>query len=257
MGGVVVQDKKGRKRLQNDFLSLVDPRTQLLDLFDHVPGAYVFLKDKSSRYMWINQVMCEVFGIDDPLAIVGKTDFDYFPPAVAAQYIEQDEAVLASKEPEFNRLWLVPDSRGTPHWYVSNKFVLNGADGNPVGVIGIKRKYEMLGGDESKHGRLLPVVDYVIKHFGDPIEVSQLAELADLSISQLQREFSRLFGVSPSQYVREVRVGVARHLLKTTDNRLSAIASHCGFCDQSHFSRIFKTVTGITPLQYRKRFIVS
>jgi transcriptional regulator GlxA family with amidase domain len=56
------------------------------------------------------------------------------------------------------------------------------------------------------------------------------------------------------QYIREVRVGVARHLLETSNQSLTNIAVQCGFYDQSHFTRQFKASTGITPLDYRRRF---
>ena len=100
----------------------------------------------------------------------------------------------------------------------------------------------------------MKVVEFVTAHFHEPILVADLAEQAMLSESQLHREFGRRFGITPNQYIREVRIGVARHILETEDLSMAQVASQCGFYDQSHFSRQFKTSTGLTPLQYRRRF---
>ena len=53
-----------------------------------------------------------------------------------------------------------------------------------------------------------------------------------MKVSQLQ------FGITPIRYLREVRIGVARHLLESSDVDLSQIAAKCGFYDQSHLIRI-------------------
>ena len=52
-------------------------------------------------------------------------------------------------------------------------------------------------------------------------------------------------------YVRHVRIEFARRELAASSASLSAIAAAAGFCDQSHFSRLFKRYTGLTPAEYR------
>ncbi len=74
------------------------------------------------------------------------------------------------------------------------------------------------------------------------------------AVSQLQREFAKNFGITPVRYLREVRIGVARHLLESSDMGLIQIASQCGFYDQSHLTRHFKSSTGLTPMKYRQRY---
>ncbi|HIK90856.1 MAG TPA: helix-turn-helix domain-containing protein, partial [Planctomycetes bacterium] len=64
------------------------------------------------------------------------------------------------------------------------------------------------------------------------------------------------FGITPNHYIREVRIGVARHLLESDQLSMAQVASQCGFYDQSHFSRQFKKSTGLSPLQYRRRYSV-
>ena len=52
-------------------------------------------------------------------------------------------------------------------------------------------------------------------------------------------------------YVRHIRIEFARRELASPGSRLGDIAAAAGFCDQSHFSRLFKRYTGLTPAEYR------
>jgi AraC-like DNA-binding protein len=236
------------------FTDLLANPFAVLALFEYLPEIYMYVKDRDGRYIHVNRVAREVMGIKHASEAVGKNDFDFFPPAVAAQYIEEDRRVVESAKPLTNQVWLVPGKTGVPHWYLCNKIPLLDRQGSVVGLAGVKRLYEHAGTAPSGYARLLKVVEYVTENFSQAIEVSTLAELVELSVSQLQREFGRLFGITPVQYIREVRVGVARHLLETSSQALTNIAVQCGFYDQSHFTRQFKASTGLTPHDYRRRF---
>ncbi len=238
---------------QNFFASLARP-DELFDLFDSLPGIYLYVKDADSRFVRANQVVCKVVGAASPAALVGCTDFDYFPPAIAAQYVAEDRRVIAADRPLTNQVWLVPGNDGIPHVYLCNKIPLHAENGKVVGIAGIKRPYEHSAGTLEGYSRLLKVVAFVTDHYSETIEVADLAAHAGLSVSQLQREFSKHFGITPTNYIREVRIGMARHLLETSDMLASQIALTCGFYDQSHFNHHFKTLTGLTPREYRQRF---
>ena len=223
-----------------------------LDLFDFLPQVYMYVKAVDGRYLRANRVVCRVVGVDRESAIVGKTDFDFFPPAIATQYVEEDRRVIASREPLTDQIWLVPDSLGVPQIYSCNKIPLFNKRREVIALAGVKRPYHDSDAPEGGHGRLLKVVQFVTKHYSDEIVVADLAKQANLSQSQLHREFARLFGITPNQYLREVRVGVARHLLESTQHSIAAIAANTGFYDQSHLTRQFKISTGLTPTQYRQ-----
>lgn len=239
---------------QDAFFQRLSRPRELLSLFDFIPGVYMYIKDAEGKYIRANRVVCDVVGVDAPVAIIGKTDFDFFPPAIAAQYVAEDKRVIDAGEPLSNQVWLVPGRNGVPRVCLCSKIPLFGSKGQVEGIAGIKRPYELSDDGLAGHSRLMSVVAYVSEHYGEPIEVADMAEHVLLSVSQLQREFNGHFGITPVRYLREVRVGVARHLLESTDNPISQIASQCGFYDQSHFNRHFKDSTGLTPLKYRKRF---
>lgn len=235
------------------FDSLQNPLA-FLDLFEFLPQVYMYVKAADGRYLRVNQVVCRVVGAKSEDQVIGKTDFDFFPPAIATQYVDEDRRVIRSAQPLRDQVWLVPDSQGVPQIYSCNKIPLFGPDEEVVALAGIKRPYEQSDSISPGHGRLLNVVRFVTAHYGEEIVVADLAKQASLSPSQLHREFSRLFGITPNRYIREVRVGVARHLLESSQLPISKIAIDAGFYDQSHFSRQFKSSTGLTPRDYRRKF---
>jgi AraC family transcriptional regulator len=67
----------------------------------------------------------------------------------------------------------------------------------------------------------------------------------------LAATFRRHYGCSVGEHVRRQRVDAAREMLENPDLSLTQIASDVGFADQSHLTRTFKRLTGVTPGQYR------
>lgn len=235
------------------FKQLARPRT-LLDLFDVIPGVYMYIKDVDSRFVRANRVVCDVVGARHPDDLIGHTDFDFFPPAIAAQYVAEDQRVITSGEALSDQVWMVPGKNGVPRLYLCSKIPLHNRKEKVVGIAGLKRPYEYSADDSAGYSRLVNVITFVTENYAREIEVADMAEHVYLSVSQLQREFSKHFGITPNRYLREVRIGVVRHLLESSDLTLTQIAAECGFYDQSHLTRHFKSSTGLTPLKYRQRF---
>jgi len=235
------------------FKELARPRT-LLDLFDSIPGVYMYIKDAESRFVRANRVVCDVVGAGHPDELIGHTDFDFFPPAIAAQYVAEDQRVITTGESLSDQVWMVPGKNGVPRLYLCSKIPLLDQEEKVVGIAGVKRPYEYSADDSAGYSRLVRVISFIIDNHAKYIEVKDMAEHVHLSVSQLQREFSQNFGITPSRYLREVRVGMVRHLLESSDLSLTQIASECGIYDQSHRTRHFKASTGLTPLKYRHPF---
>jgi AraC-like DNA-binding protein len=83
---------------------------------------------------------------------------------------------------------------------------------------------------------------------GFDIDLETLARKVGLSRFQALRAFKRRYGLPPHAYQLAVRLGLARRMLSEGAAPVDA-AMHCGFVDQSHFSRHFKRAFGVTPLQ--------
>jgi transcriptional regulator GlxA family with amidase domain len=95
------------------------------------------------------------------------------------------------------------------------------------------------------------VYEYIEAHLHDSIELAELAAIAGLSIFHFARQFKQSAGVTPHYYLIRSRVERARELLASTDLSLSEIAFATGFSDQSHLTRHFRQMIGVTPGQFR------
>jgi transcriptional regulator GlxA family with amidase domain len=95
------------------------------------------------------------------------------------------------------------------------------------------------------------VLEYIVTHLNENITNDALAEVAGLSVCHFARMFKQTVGVSPNRYVLQCRIEWARELLADTDMPLSEIAIVTGFSDQSHYTRWFREIIGVTPGSYR------
>jgi PAS domain S-box-containing protein len=172
-----------------------------LDLFDHLPDVYLFVKDREHRFVRVNSSMLILHGVRTEAEMIGRTDFDFHPPAHAAQYVEEDARVMDSGRALVDQAWLVQDSDGLPQWYLSSKLPVRDARGNVCGLAGVLRPFSRGSAAPAHYDRLTAACEFVLRHYAEPIAVSDLARRANISVSQLQREFQRLFGMTPSDYL--------------------------------------------------------
>jgi AraC family transcriptional regulator len=91
-------------------------------------------------------------------------------------------------------------------------------------------------------------------HFSESLTLEDIGKSVGTHPVHLARIFRRYHHCTIGEYVRKLRIESACHEISTTDSQLALIASRNGFYDQSHFSRTFKRVMGITPAQYRAAF---
>jgi AraC family transcriptional regulator len=70
--------------------------------------------------------------------------------------------------------------------------------------------------------------------------------------SHIAREFRKHEGVTVGEYARRCRLELAARSLTTDDEPISAVALAAGFCDQSHFTNLFRRLFGVTPAQFRR-----
>lgn len=87
---------------------------------------------------------------------------------------------------------------------------------------------------------------------GGRLSLDQIAVELDLSIGHFSRAFRTTIGLPPHQYLLRQRVKVAEQLLMVRDLPLSDIAISAGFANQSHFTRVFTSMVGISPGAWRR-----
>ncbi|TFZ05628.1 AraC family transcriptional regulator [Ramlibacter henchirensis] len=97
------------------------------------------------------------------------------------------------------------------------------------------------------------VLQHIDQNLGQPLRLSELAQLAGLSIWRFATVFRQQVGLSPHRYICRLRVQRAQELMRRGLSPASA-ASEAGFYDQSHLSRHFKTICGVTPGQFLSSF---
>jgi len=95
------------------------------------------------------------------------------------------------------------------------------------------------------------VVDLVHARYSDRLTLAEIAATVSVHPVHLAREFRRFQGCTVGEYIRRVRIEQACRELTDSTQSLATIAVSAGFADQSHFSKTFKRLVGMTPIQYR------
>lgn len=88
---------------------------------------------------------------------------------------------------------------------------------------------------------------YIDEHIAQQIRVTDLAAIARLSAGHFSRRFRASFGERPLVHVARRRVEFAQGLMINSRSPLALLALDAGFCDQAHFTRVFKKTTGASP----------
>jgi AraC family transcriptional regulator len=96
------------------------------------------------------------------------------------------------------------------------------------------------------------VRDYIDAHIAGPLPVADLGALIQRSEAHFSRLFKRTFGESPHAFVIRRRLELAAQHMLATDAPLSDIALRCGFTDQAHLCKHFRSVTAQTPAAWRR-----
>lgn len=105
-----------------------------------------------------------------------------------------------------------------------------------------------------EEGLLVNAVVGHVEHTPDLLRVEQLCARFDLSERALQRLLSRRIGLSPKWLIRRRRLHEAADRLRDERPSLAEIAADLGYADQPHFTRDFRTATGLTPGEFAARF---
>ena len=118
---------------------LAEERNLLRTLLDLLPDR-IYVKDTHSRFINANRTLIRIMGAADLEDLVGKTDFDFYPPELAEQYYADDQAVVQTGKPMINREEPnVEQDTGTPKWILTSKTPFHDHQGNIIGLVGIGR----------------------------------------------------------------------------------------------------------------------
>ena len=101
--------------------------------------------------------------------------------------------------------------------------------------------------------RLAGLFTILEEKFQEDWPLKRMAAYAGMSLSTLLRTFQAVVRKSPQEYLSDLRLNAASHLLVNTDRPISEIAFDCGFHDSNYFTKRFQKFYKISPSKYRKK----
>ena len=220
-------------------------------IFDHVPEIVFFMKDLQGRYVAVNQSLVDRCGLKEKQQLLGRDVFQIFPKELAAVYAEQDQKVLRTGQPIVDHLdmhWYTPQK---PGWCLTTKLPIFDQTRTVIGVVGINRDLRGPARSESIPPGLVGAMTYLESHYGETLTPGLLAQQAGLHPARFARLIKRIFRLTPKQLILQTRLNAAAKLLTETKDTIAKIAYSCGFYDHSALTRVFRSVTKLTPTQFR------
>lgn len=226
---------------------------QLIRMFDLLPDVLFWIKDSSHNFIHANQAFIEHKGVKGIEKIIGKTDYDFSPTHIAEQFIRDDEKVLAGRSVT-ERLEMNMMQSGDTAWYATSKRAITNENGDIIGTYGITRHLEKQAKALSNVDAVKEPVDYIRQNFRHAFTIEELAGVAYLSVSALERRFKKYLAKTPKQFINEVRLENARKLLIETNMPISQVGDETGFSDHSYFSKQFRLFFGELPSDFRRNY---
>lgn len=176
--------------------ALAEERNLLRTLIDTLPDA-IYVKDAQSRFLVGNTGVARLMGAPRTESLVGRTDFDFYPRALAERYYADERLILESGRPLINREEPVVRPGGEPGWLLTTKAPLRDTHGRTVGLVGMGRDITDRKYEEELHrlseARLQAILD----------NTTAVIYLKDAGSRYLliNRQFEDLFHVSREQVI--------------------------------------------------------
>ena len=126
-------------------------------------------------------------------------------------------------------------------------------------AIHLAREYGVTDAESRSNSPSLPgyklrqITDWIAEHVAEDFDLARLAAQAGLSKFHFQRLFKSSMGVSPSRYHTNLRMDLARQLLRETKMNVVDVALEVGYANSSHFAQLFRKETGLSPSNYRRQ----
>lgn len=111
------------------------------------------------------------------------------------------------------------------------------------------------GQPTTTQAKLNEIKKYLDEHFTEKIYLDAISDSFYINKYYLTRIFKKQFGVSVNHYIIYKRITMAKRLLRFSDNSIENISRECGIDDPGYFTRIFKKIEGVTPGEFRKRWV--
>jgi AraC-like DNA-binding protein len=235
------------------FMERIRPGDFFVDLIERIPGVNFFMKDLEGRIVHCDNGFVEMLGCQSRDEVLGYRDPKFFPPHIATVFMEGDKRVISTGEPLLDQFELVARKDFQLDWYVTHKYPVKDARGEIIGVAGINSLVQGSRRGPFSDKRLNRAMEHIRQHYPQSLPVPVLAECAGMSRRSFERLFQKELNCSPNVYLKQVRVNAVCRILLDTRLSLAEVAAGCGFADQSHMTREFRKLIGVTPRTYRQK----
>ena len=111
-------------------------RDLLKTIINNVPDL-IYVKDRSGLFVTANQALVRLLGLDSASEIIGRSDYDFSPAEMACNYVTDDQNVMRTGEPLFDREESHLGADGQPRWLLTTKVPLRDSADHVIGVVGI------------------------------------------------------------------------------------------------------------------------
>lgn len=220
-------------------------------LFDQLADVVFFVKNIEGRYVVVNFTLMQRCGCKHKSDLIGRSPLDVFPARFGASYASQDQYVITHGRALHNQLELHLYMNQAPVWCLTHKIPLFDRQHTVIGLAGISRDIHMPDRNHPAYQHVADAVAYIQQHYTEPMKLEKLAQIAGMSVTQIERYMQRIFHLTPKQFIMKTRIEAATRLLEQKCT-ISEVAYACGYADHSAFSRQFKAAVGLSPMNYRK-----
>jgi rsbT co-antagonist protein RsbR len=118
---------------------LIEELNMLRTLINKLPD-HIYAKDREGRFLLVNEAQAHYMGAETPEELIGKSDFDFYPPELARQYLADEQALLESGQPLIDHEEPNIDRQaGEETWTSTTKVPFRDSRGRVVGIVGISR----------------------------------------------------------------------------------------------------------------------
>ena len=107
------------------------------------------------------------------------------------------------------------------------------------------------------HAGIKRSLDFMSKHFAEPIQVKDLQQVSGLSRRGFQKAFARIVGINPGAMLREIRIEHAKRVLCRHDLPLRNLARQCGYRSDNTFCIAFQRAVGMPPKKFQRRHLLN
>ena len=147
---------------------LASERNLLHTLIDNLPD-HIYAKDAEGRFILANIAVARHMGATQPDELIGKSDFDFYPPDLAEQFHADEQVLIQSGQSVLDHEESTRDPEGRPKWILTTKVILNDKQGENIGLVGIGRDITERKQTEEKLARSLSLVRATLDSTADGI----------------------------------------------------------------------------------------